>query len=402
MNILPSDNLLSEMTPTAILSPSVLPGPQEQSPRTTAAARVLQLINGEHYAGAERAQDLWAQYLPQYGFEVGFVCIKPKQFAELRQSQNTPLYKLPMRNRLDLSVVGKIARIVRQEEYKLIHTHTVRTALVGSLVAKLTGVPMVHHVHSPASRDTTRRWLNYINSRVERFCLRQASRLIAVSESLKRHMILQGFDPSLISVVHPGALALYEVPFRAAPCSSWTLGTTALFRPRKGIENLLQALAILRDRGLPVRLRAIGPFESAKYESDMHALSKRLNLQDIIEWTGFTNEVMSEMLKIDLFVLPSLFGEGLPMVLLEAMAAGVPVVATDVEGVTEAVRHGQEGVIVPPGDADAFAQAVIDVIEGRYDWSAMRQSALERQAQSFSTRSMVEGVAAVYRQVLES
>ena len=89
------------------------------------------------------------------------------------------------------------------------------------------------------------------------------------------------------------------------------------------------------------------------------------------------------------------------MVLLEAMAAGVPAVAADVEGVAEAIRHGQDGLIVPAGDHQALAQAVTDVIEGRYDWSSIRNSALQRQAQFFSHRSMAEGVAEVYRQVLE-
>ena len=67
---------------------------------------------------------------------------------------------------------------------------------------------------------------------------------------------------------------------------------------------------------------------------------------------------------MDLFVLPSLFGEGLPMVVLEAMAAGVPVVATRVPGVPEAIRHGQDGVLVDPGDADDLAQAIAGVVNG--------------------------------------
>jgi glycosyltransferase involved in cell wall biosynthesis len=68
--------------------------------------------------------------------------------------------------------------------------------------------------------------------------------------------------------------------------------------------------------------------------------------------------------------------------------------------VSEAIRHGQDGVIVPPGDPKALAQAIADVISGKYDWSAMRHSAIERQAKFFSHRSMAEGVADVYRQVL--
>jgi glycosyltransferase involved in cell wall biosynthesis len=367
----------------------------------TAVCRVLHVINGEHYAGAERVQDLLAQSLPRFGFEAGFACIKPGQFAELRRAQNTPLYKMPMRNRIDLRVALKIARLVRLERYSLIHCHTVRTALVGSLAAKLAGVPLVYHVHSPMSRNTDRLWLNRINSIVERLSLRRASRLIAVSESLKEHMVRQGFDPSLVTVVHNGVPTLYEIPFRTPPRGQWTLGTAALFRPRKGMEILLHALSLLQGGGVRLRLRAVGRFESADYEQKIHVLAEKLGLKDVIEWTGFTGDVTTELFRMDLFVLPSLFGEGLPMVVLEAMAAGVPVVASDVEGISEAVRHGQDGVIVPPGDSTRLAESLMDVIAGKYDWHTMRDSALARQAHLFSDRSMAEGVAGMYRQILQ-
>jgi glycosyltransferase involved in cell wall biosynthesis len=418
MNALPSDNLQPELMPAAVAPPVVAPQQREAGalPQKTAlqegdaalekgaasplCARVLHVINGEHYAGAERVQDLLAQGLPYCGFEVGFACVKPRQFAELRQSRGAPLYELPMRNRFDLGVARKIADLVRRERYALIHAHSVRAALAGSLAAPVARVPLVYHVHSPASKDTTRRWMNLINARVERFSLRRANRLVAVSESIKKHMIRQGFDPSLITVVHNGVPPLCALPLRRAPHGRWTLGTAALFRERKGIEILLRAIALVRSRGFPVRLRALGRFESADYERKIHELAADLGLSGIVEWTGFVGDVTSELLGMDLFVLPSLFGEGLPMVLLEAMAAGVPAVAADVEGVAEALRHGQDGVLVPPGDHQALARAIIDVIEGKYDWSAMRQSALKRQAQFFSERSMAQGVAEVYRQVL--
>ncbi len=163
MSTLPSDNLLPELSPVVIPPPTDVPGIADRPSSTAAVARVLHLINGEHYAGAERVQDLLAQCLPQYGFEVGIRMRKTKAIRRTPPIESTPLYKLPMRNRLDLGVAGKIAGIRRREQYSLIHAHTVRTALVGGLAARLAGVPMVYHVHSPASRDTTRPWLNYIN-----------------------------------------------------------------------------------------------------------------------------------------------------------------------------------------------------------------------------------------------
>jgi glycosyltransferase involved in cell wall biosynthesis len=185
------------------------------------------------------------------------------------------------------------------------------------------------------------------------------------------------------------------------PSDTWTLGTAALFRPRKGLEVLLDALALLRGQGLPVRLRAVGAFETSDYERQIHARAEQLNLEDRIEWTGFAREIVPELAQMDLFVLPSLFGEGLPMVVLEAMAAGVPVVATRVEGVPEAIRDGQDGLLANPNNADDLAITIERIIRGAVDWSRLRESAIARHADGFSDRSMAEGTTAVYRSVLQ-
>jgi glycosyltransferase involved in cell wall biosynthesis len=224
--------------------------------------------------------------------------------------------------------------------------------------------------------------------------------LIVVSESLRARMIRQGYDPRRITVVSNGVPSLCEIPPRSKPRGSWTLGTVALFRPRKGIEVLLEALALLYYRGYPFRLRAVGKFETEAYRREIHALEERLGLGGCVQWTGFTNDVISELGEMDLFVLPSLYGEGLPMVVLEAMAAGVPVIAAAVEGVPEAIRDRREGLLVRPGDPYDLARAIAAVLDGAVDWSRLRENAPQRQKTFFSDRSMAEGVAAVYRQVL--
>ncbi|MCA9204649.1 MAG: glycosyltransferase, partial [Planctomycetales bacterium] len=150
--------------------------------------RVLHVINGEHYSGAERVQDLLAARLPEFGFDAGFACVKPDRFPDQRQTQEVPLFELPMRRRTDLRVAWQLRDVIRRHDYAIVHAHTVRSALVARIAAKLAGVPFVYHVHSPASRDTTRRWRNWVNDRVERFSLTGAQRLITVSHSLAQHM----------------------------------------------------------------------------------------------------------------------------------------------------------------------------------------------------------------------
>ena len=369
-------------------------------PSAVQTAKVLHLINGEHYSGAERVQDLLALGLPQFGFEAGFACLKPGRFSECRRSQETPLWNVGMRSRLDLGVARRIARLVEQQDYRLIHSHTPRAALVGRIAAGMAGVPLVYHLHSPTASDSTRRLRNRLNAAIEHWSLARVAAVIAVSHSLAAYAEQKGIAPRLVHVVPNGVPIVGRLTDRRAPQGVWTLGIVALFRPRKGLEVLLDALAAARAAGLPVRLRAIGGFETAEYEAQIRLDVERLNLAEAIDWTGFTRDVPAELGRLDLMVLPSLFGEGLPMVVLEAMAAGVPVIATRVEGVPEAIRDGVDGLIVAPGDAGALSEVIGLCVRGEVDWAALRVAAHRRQAAMFSDRSMAEGVAQVYREVL--
>ena len=138
------------------------------------------------------------------------------------------------------------------------------------------------------------------------------------------------------------------------------------------------------------------------YEAQIHGAGRaaRSGRRDRLD--RFHPRRFGQLGKLDLLVLPSLFGEGLPMVVLEAMAAGVPVVATRVEGVPEAIRDGVDGLIVAPDDPRALADAIGRCVRGEVDWAAMRVAAHRRQAAMFSDRAMAEGVAHVYREVLTS
>ncbi len=362
-----------------------------------ATVPVLHIINGEHYAGAERVQDLLAQQLPNFGYRAGFACLKHGQFAAMRKCSGAPLCDAAMKHRTDFSPVKRLAGIVRNECYRIIHTHTARSAIIGCAVSWRTGVPMVHHVHSPTTCDTTHRLNNWMNCLAERLVLRRATAIIAVSEAVGQYVRQQGFG---VHVVPNGVPPRKAVPPRDAANGDWTLGMIALFRPRKGLEVLLEALAELRNRGLPVRLRAVGSFETAEYEAQIRRLASQLLLDSAIDWTGFTRDIDSEMARMDLFVLPSLFGEGLPMVVLEAMSAGLPIVASAVPGVPEAVRDGIEGLLVEPSSSSALAGAIARFVSGDVSWQSLRSAALLRHAKCFSDARMAAAVARVYDGVL--
>ena len=225
--------------------------------------------------------------------------------------------------------------------------------------------------------------------------------LITVSPSLRDYMIGRGI-PGRANYVRAERRARLELHGRTPPADGHLdARRRRAFPPaQRASKSLLEALAVLRSRNLNVRLRAVGGFETPIYKAEVFGLAERLDLAEAIDWIGFTRNVNRELAKINLFVLPSLFGEGLPMVVLEAMAAGLPVVASRVEGVPEAVVHRETGLLVEPGSVSQLARSIEEIITGGVDYAELSRGARHRHAERFSDTKMAEGVADVYREVL--
>ena len=247
---------IDALTAPVVIAPVALPSVPASSTAPTSVdrvpvetARVLHIINGEHYAGAERVQDLLGQHLPAFGYEAGFASLKAGRFGDYRSSIETPLYEVEMTRRWDFRPVPEITRLVREEGYDLLHAHTPRSLLIASLVKRKTGLPLVYHVHSPASADSTNRVSNWVNDRIERWCADSIDQLITVSPTLTGHMSERGHAEEKLQCVvngtpvlsddHPGARR------RRAPIGPLVVGMVALFRPRKGTEVMLDALATI-------------------------------------------------------------------------------------------------------------------------------------------------------------
>ena len=379
---------------------TTLSGQAQMHDRTVArSGRALFLINGEHYAGAERVQDLLATHLPTFGWSVDFACLKTGLFESMREAKNSMVTTLSMRSRLDLGPARQVARLLQEGSYDLLHTHTVRSALIGRFAARQAAKPMVHHVHSRTDYDTENVLRNRLNSVIQWYSLRQASRLIAVSGRTADYLRGLGYPDELIRVVPNGAPSIAAQDGWQPPASSWVLGMIALFRPRKGVEILIEALAALRAAGFPVSLRAVGAFESEAYRQQVLRLAVDRGVAEHIVWPRFTRDIASELTQMNLFVLPSLYGEGLPMVLIEAMAAGLPVIATTNEGIPEVLEDGASGMLVAPNDAALLAQAIGFLIEHPDEARRLARRGQHRQRERYSEIAMARHVAMVYQEL---
>ena len=365
--------------------------------------RVLHVINGEHFSGAERVQQLLGKQLGSFGVQAAFACVKPNRFPELCGLEAQQILECPMQGRFDTRVVSRLAKIVKEQDYQLLHAHTPRTAMVTSLVSLRTGTPWVYHVHSPTSRDSTRGIVNRINDWIERYSVRSCNKLLTVSKSLRREMLRMGVPREKLAVVPNGVPAIEPiVAGERLEQNTWNLGMIALMRPRKGVEVALQAMKTLRDQGANVRLELIGGFETEPYQIQTLEMLQTLGLHDCVHWTGFTSDIATAIRRLDALVLPSLFGEGMPMVVLEALAAAVPVVATRVEGTPEVVRDGVEGVLAEPRDAQSLAEKISYLISSRERWQEMSKAALQRHRSNYTDAIMAQRVARAYRSILKT
>lgn len=362
---------------------------------------VLHVINGEHFSGAERVQQNLGLHLEQFGYTSHFVCLKPAKFPEVCGLPADRVHSAAMQSRLDWRSIGRVCELAKQTKSCILHAHTPRTALVAAFAAHRLQLPWVYHVHSPTARDSTRGIVNRINDWVERFSIASCDLLITVSRSLRREMLRRGVARDRLVSIANGVAAIEPIdPHARATSRTWRLGLIALMRPRKGVEVALEAMAKLKRQGIPVTLDLIGGFETSAYEAAIREQISELELDDVVALKGFTRDVPAAVRELDALLLPSLFGEGMPMVVLEALAAGVPVVATRVEGTPEVVRHGLEGLLAIPRDAADIALQIEVLCASRQRWIAMSGAALARHRSRFSDVEMARRVAKAYDRLI--
>ena len=374
--------------------------------------RVLHLINGEYFGGSARVLMNYVESEARRA-EVAVGVHFPGELERRLRLAGVETELIPMRSRLDLGAARRVRALARRWRADVIHTHQVRNTLLGRLVSVAGGPPVVTHVHSPAFRESTDTVRNLVTGTVDRALAGRTRRFIAVSQSLAGELGRLGIRAERIRVV-PNGIPLPEAATEAdradlrvelgLPSDEPVIGMVANFRPRKGTEVLIEAASRLAEEGTPVRLLLVGEaFRDGRrdYAAELAALAAARGIGDRVTFTGFRADPERIIAGLDVFVLPSRFGEGLPMVLLEAMGAGVPVVTTPVEGIVEVVDDGRNARLVPSDDPASLAAAIRDLVADPARRAAMgaagRQAVIER----YTSDRMAEGFERVYAELTD-
>lgn len=252
-------------------------------------------------------------------------------------------------------------RLLKKNRFDLIHTHGYRADVLGIFLARLLGLPAISTCHGFISNDLHLTLYN----RLDRFILRFASKIIAVSEAIKSSLIKSGIKESSVTLIQNAVNGSYSVEaftrnrkakreYCGMTEDDVVVGYVGRLSEEKGVGYLIEAIALLDKSGIPAKLLIIG---DGPQRMELADRVKKANLEEKVIFTGFQNDVECWLPAMDVFTLPSLT-EGTPMSLLEAMACGIPVVATAVGGVPQVIESGKNGILVSPGNPQDIKEAI--------------------------------------------
>jgi glycosyltransferase involved in cell wall biosynthesis len=277
-------------------------------------------------------------------------------------------------------------------DFDIIHAHfTLPQGLLGLILKHICQKPLVVTVHG--SDITIQSKKEYLRP-ISKWVLEGADRVVAVSAFLKEEVIKLGVDPSRVEVVYGGV----DIPKDATTTSATSPGATITFIgamvPQKGVDVLLKAFGKVKEKVPEARLVIVG---GGPERDGLEAQSAEMGLEDV-EFTGLVEDLTDIYRGTAVLALPSR-EEGFGLVLLEAMARGVPVVAADTGGIPEIVDDRRNGLLVPPGDADALADALLEVLK---DDTLRSSLVLEGRttSESFTWVGMGTRIDALYKEII--
>lgn len=360
--------------------------------------RVLQVVDGFRMGGAENK--LWEliERLDPNKYEIMLATVGPggplrPQFEKL----GVEIFDFCRRSAFDPMPFFKLYRLMKERRVDLVQTTLFWADVIGATAAKLAGVPAilswetVSHEGDPYHNNLQRRG-GY------RLAMSCADLIVAVSHEVKQSLVRRrGIPEEKIRVIHYGVdleqfhpngqdARLAKRQEIAVPPDSFMIGIVARLEPWKGHRNFIDAFAQVAAQFPDVNVVCVG---EGSLRPELEALAKAKGLQHRIFFMGVRKDVAQWVNAIDLFVLPSLPGEGLPNVLLEAMACRKPVIATQVGGVPELVKDGENGFLVPSGNIAALRTALEQALRDRERLKLLGKNAQATVEKSFSLQQQI-------------
>lgn len=362
---------------------------------------VLQVATGfPNWGGTELHILNLSEQLQRRGHDVTVACRPGRWVEERAQQMGLPTVPITVMRQQDWQDFGKLCGFLREKKIDVMHVHWSLDMIVPGFAALREGVPVrILSRHMPYPFKSRLGGMLYS---------RLFTRMVTVSHSVRDTLVGCGISPSKVEVIHHGTdvetFARTTQSVKDArqalgiPDDRVAVGIVGRIAPEKGHHILLQAAQTLGDR-YPMQYVVIG---NGPDEAQMRQSAQQMGLADRVLFTGFRDDVNNAMSALDIVTVPSTWNEPCSAVVQQAMALSKPVIGTSVGGTPEMVRDGQSGLLVPPSDPAALADAVARLAGDAFLRRRMGTAGREIVEAQFSLRVMTDKLESLYRREYEN
>jgi glycosyltransferase involved in cell wall biosynthesis len=372
-------------------------------------ARVLNVVPTLMCGGTENQFMALARTLDRTRFDVEFACLRRwGGFVEELEQRNIPLTEYPVSTFRSVTAFAQQARLARhivRRDIQIVHAYNFYGNVFATPPARLVAPVTIASIRDRAP------YLTAMQKRVQRYACQFADCILVNADAVKDWLIGEGYNGSKISVIRNGVdLSRFDnAPPRAElrrelglPDGTPLVGVISRLTRLKGLEHFLEAAAMVRARVPNARFLIAGETSpmDREYLGELQQYAERCGVAESVIFTGLRRDVPAVLSSLDVSVMPSL-NEALSNVVLESMAAGAPTVATRVGGTPEAIADGVTGVLVPPADSRALADAIVHLLHDTRLATHLGAAARARIVDHFSVRRMVRSTEDLYVELLE-
>jgi glycosyltransferase involved in cell wall biosynthesis len=390
---------------------------------TKCPVHVLHLIESLGTGGAERLLHTNLKHLDSSRFHSTVMTVfpEPDHWVDPIRRLGVTVESLGCKSLRDLpSGVARLRAWLRAQRPDLVHSHLWTANIIGRVAGRMTGVPVISSVHNPdheieAWEDGAgvHLWKRYLALALDRWTARfGCDRMIAVSEYVRQYAqrrlhFPQGLIDLLYNPIDTDALQAFSERGREGLLDDCGLGQESLIllnvgrvSPQKGLLHAVRALPEIISKYPSAHLISIGAVTDTLWLDHLKGEASMLGVTGHVHFLGTRRNVVDYLRACDLFIFPSLY-EGLGIALIEAMASGCACVATDIGPIPEIVSHGEDGWLVPPGNARRLAEAVVSLLGDAVRREALGKAAVSSTLTRFQPQAAANKLAAVYESVIK-